>query len=123
MNIKEILEKPIDVQKIPESKRKIILWTTVVIISIVFFVFWLINAKEGVGVMIQEGSQFTSLFLKKISDQKPKNIQQQNLFLEINEKELEELKKIEETLVNKTFGVATNTTSTATTSNSTNSEK
>jgi len=123
MNIKEILEKPIDVQKIPESKRKTILWTTVVIISIVFFVFWLINAKEGVGVMIQEGSQFTSLFLKKISDQKPKNIQQQNLFLEINEKELEELKKIEETLVNTTSGVATNTTSTATTSNSTNSEK
>jgi hypothetical protein len=37
-----------NLQKLPEQKRKIILWTVVVIFGVSFFIVWLISARNAI---------------------------------------------------------------------------
>lgn len=78
-------------QKLPVTTKKIILWTVVVIIGIIFLTLWVRNFKERLKNFqpsLREGLKFPSL-------EKDRN---QLLRMEIPKINEEELKKIEEEL-------------------------
>jgi len=49
------------IQSLPESKKKIILWSTVIIIGFTLFILWVKNVQEKLKIFQGEGLNLPSL--------------------------------------------------------------
>ena len=84
-----------NLQKLPESKRKIILWSIIIIIAILFFLFWLRIIKNSLANFPKEGifKNLESLKIPEGTIKNPREIIQENM-PQLNEEELKELERL-----------------------------